>query len=183
GARLWQAGRFGQVGPPLRAGARVRGAFFCLDGKRFVTTAETRVQIWDTATRTPVGAPIPTPSYHSPGASPDGKTLSLATSDSQVVQLYDTATGVPVGRPLTHQAEVRSGDSSPQGDVGVTSSEDGVVQLWDRRTGEPKGEPLWRDLVCDRLAFSPDGKLLLAQGSRPGGGGTTIRLWDLAQRK
>src|SRR5262249_47935936 len=38
-------------------------------------------------------------------------------------------------------------------------------------------------LVCDRLAFSPDGKLLLAQGSRPGGGGTTIRLWDLAQRK
>src|SRR5262249_48239815 len=53
----------------------------------------------------------------------------------------------------------------------------------DPRTGEPKGEPLWRDRPVRDMAFSPDGKALLARYAPVVGGTTHFRLWDLAQGK
>src|SRR5207249_690125 len=86
-AQLWDVATLQPIGPLLTLPDRVRSAFFGLGGKRFVTAARTRVQIWDTTTRMPVGDPIPTLihdvpdsgfidklSDHVPGCGADDKT-------------------------------------------------------------------------------------------------------------
>jgi WD40 repeat protein len=169
---------FRSIGPPIRHDVPIQRAFFVLGGEKLVAVAGGAARIWETATRTPVGNPIPAPSLVGLGLGPDGKTLSVRTA-ARVVQLYDMATGEAIGRPLAHPKVIAGCVLSPDGAVVALSTQDGGVQLFDPRTGRPRGEPLWRDLTvpATRMAFSPDSQSLLVQCKEYD---EPVRLWDVA---
>jgi WD40 repeat protein len=74
---------------------------------------------------------------------------------------------------------------SPDGRVGAAAGDRFGVRLWDPATGEPVGEPVGEPLPqpgeVKALAFSADGKALLAGGSSDGRG--YARVWDVAGRR
>src|SRR5262249_31254595 len=53
----------------------------------------------------------------------------------------------------------------------------GTCRLWDATTGEPLGEPLRHSWQVRAVAFSPDGRTLLA-----GGGEGSAQFWDVNRR-
>ena len=53
----------------------------------------------------------------------------------------------------------------------------GLVTLWDLAEGESRGTLTGHTQAVRRVIFSPDGKTLAT-----GGGGRTVRLWDVGSR-
>ncbi len=94
--------------------------------------------------------------------SPDGRLVAVGGKDG-VVQFWD-ATKFDVESFIAKMKQAKPGD---------------VVRLWDEAVAaRPVGEPLKHDGPVVALAFSPDGKTLLA-----GCGGGTGQLWDVASCK
>lgn len=150
---------FSPAGPRLAVGAEgLRGA----------------VQLWDTESLAPVGAPLPCGSAIDVVAfTPDGRTLVAAT-DNEVVHLWDTRTGAPAGGSLVgHIGEVCALVCRPDGTLLAALSGRHSVRLWDLRAGTSVGRPLGiaeGDLYA--IAFSADGALLATAGQNG------AQLWD-----
>src|SRR5262245_59819159 len=100
--------------------------------------------------------------------SPDGKTLAMASREGSV-HLWDVATGKPLEPLKGHSSGVNAVAFSPDGRTLASVSGDQTVRLWNVETRrelmqlDPGGVQL--DQV-QTIAFSPDGKHLLAGGSR-----------------
>jgi WD40 repeat protein/serine/threonine protein kinase len=125
--------------------------------------------------------------------SPDG--TRLATGGDQL-DLWDVATGLRRAALKGHATWVMSAAFAPGGDLLVTADADGVLKLWDGHTGAelatfqvyPPMRPVG-PTAGDRtewngganyvtgLAFSPDGKVLVAAGSKG------VKLWDVRTRR
>src|SRR5207248_7509599 len=91
-----------------------------------------------------------------------------------LVKLWDADAG-PGPPALDHTQVVRHLQFGADGRL--ASSAGGVVRVWDPRPGKP---PLEIECQAERLAFSPDGRLLaggLADITRPDQPGE-VRLWD-----
>jgi WD40 repeat protein len=124
------------------------------------------VRLWDPATGTPVGEPLPghpgytiyseTGEYVTAytgmvyavafGVGADGR-LVLATAGHGAVRLWDPATGTPVGKPLDHKDTVRSvafGVAADGRRLLASASDDRKVRLWDPTTGTAIGKLLRR---------------------------------------
>jgi WD40 repeat protein len=180
--RLWSvAAAHHQIGTPFGSG--VSAVAFDPDGKTLATWgASGSARLWDLATRTPIGAPIPS-GY--PGAVPgsvnavafsaDGKTLATAGYDGKV-RLWDKVSRRQIGAPLTVGQSGPTGGMafSPDGKTLATWGSDGLARLWDVATHAQIGAPLGGNGGVFAVAFSPDGKTLATVG-RDG----TARLWDL----
>src|SRR4029079_8950089 len=67
----------------------------------------------------------------------------------------------------------------PGGKLVATASFDGTARLWDAATGKPVGPPMFieKNLSLRAIAFSPDGKTLVA--GAPRGPGTAM--WDVPE--
>jgi RNA polymerase sigma factor (sigma-70 family) len=94
--------------------------------------------------------------------SPDGKTLGLwVPTSNKAIRLWDVSTGKERGI-LDHPALVHSFAFSAESTRVASSCGDGFLRLWDASTGRElrndRGEG-------DKLAFSPDGKVLAACGT------------------
>jgi eukaryotic-like serine/threonine-protein kinase len=173
---------------------------FAPGGRSAVTVAtKGKAQLWDLATRQPIGAPV---AYHEHGKggahlpavyrlplvfSPDGALLLTGESEvpaggEQQAQgkavLRDAATGNQAGEPLPHPAPVDAVAFSPEGQLFATGSEDGKARLWETTGGKALGVPLPHGDWVVRVAFSPDGKTLLTAAGRSDPVGW--RLWDVA---
>jgi WD40 repeat protein len=83
--------------------------------------------------------------------------------------IVETAAFSPDGKLLAIGGGTWENDNQPQR---------GAVLLFDGRTGAPGGELRGHDDIVQRLAFSPDGKLLATQ-SQDG----AVFLWDMTTRK
>jgi WD40 repeat protein len=130
--------------------------------------------------------------------SPDNKILATYDNNA-IVRLYDVATGTRLHQ--LGQAQNRGNNSflafSPNGKLFATIDNEqknnqfyGVVRLWDVATGkqvktleppEPKKENEQR-FYPNNINFSPDGKLLVANGY-DGRRGDALQLWDVENAK
>jgi WD40 repeat protein len=123
--------------------------------------------------------------------SPNGPALASGGEDRDAA-LWDTAAGKERARIATDLGEVRAlaflADGRRLAVGGSVRDEDapgkarvnrpGEVRFWDVTTGKEAG--VWRgfDAQVDRLAPSPDGKLLAASATDD-----LVRLWDVPQGK
>jgi WD40 repeat protein/serine/threonine protein kinase len=155
---------------PLRAILRDKDRVFAVafgpDGKTILTgTEDSTGQLWDTATREPIGERIGAPFMHSPtkdfsvAFSPDGSTM-VAGGPDNTVRLWDVAT-----RKLRWSRQIEGQMNfaafSPQGGtvlIAWLKTKGGSAQLWDVATGKPRIPALEHDRPVCAAAFSPDGK-------------------------
>jgi len=111
--------------------------------------------------------------------SPDGKRLATGSFDKRV-RIWNTETGQDL-TPGNREAKVGAVAISPDGKTLASSAvEAGTpIRLWDLATGKPLPSlPVQRQPQTS-LAFSPDGKILVAASANSG----AITFWDWATGK
>ena len=182
-ARVWREGR----GPtavdrpqhPSLYSDRGHQIGLSPDGRRVTTlTTGTATRIWDVDTGRPLSALMALLNTFSALATdPTGKTI--ATGDySWRVSLWDAGTGLSLGPPLIQSDILFQLEFSPDGAIlaaGTFNDWQRVygVRLWDVARRRPIGDLIAADGAAPaRLAFSPDGALLLTLESQG------VRRWD-----
>lgn len=138
---------------------------FSGDGKRISASDSKIVKTWDTATRELISViELTNPKLAVRLAlSPDGSLLAVARGNE--VTLHDMKTKEIRGA-LKHKAQVTAVAFSPDQQI-ATGDLVGLIQLWNAAKGQPTDTRLPQQPTPVRhLAFSPDGKMLLASGER-----------------
>ena len=183
------AARSAMLAAAARPGIAILGGYsdtvlsvaFSRDGKTLASgDNDGTVQLWDVATRQPIGLPLSnTGAVDWLAFSPDGKTLATGNADG-TVRLWDVATPLPTSSSLIndHTSVIWIAFSS-DGKTLATGNADGTARLWDVATRQPIGAPFTVEAgQVDSMALSPDGKTL-ATGSADG----KVRLWDMTTRR
>jgi WD40 repeat protein/DNA-binding SARP family transcriptional activator len=166
---------------PLQAhSGAVQAVALSPDGRLLASADAHSAIVWDLATRSPTGRPIPVtenpPLISSPdiaevALSPDGRTLAIGDNQGRVT-LWDLTSRT---RWVLQAARANSFQFSPDGTILAVASHGGEVRLWE--VADRSLVPRWR-LLADRadasaVAFTPDGRTL-ATGGQEG----KVTLWD-----
>jgi WD40 repeat protein/DNA-binding SARP family transcriptional activator len=168
-----------------RATGSINAVSFSHDGGTLASADEDgTISVWNVHTH----ALRETLAGHSAAAqavvfSPDGRTLYTAGYDGSVI-LWDLggAGAQRLGEPFSYASQIDGPPGaavvSPNGSMFAVSPGPDRVRLWNARTRTPVGRALRGPLgYVAALAFSPDGKLIAATGTRH------AVIWDTAQRK
>jgi RNA polymerase sigma factor (sigma-70 family) len=178
--RLWDTATLKEL-PALEGqpGARVASLAFSGDGQLLSACGGgPKVRLWDLITRKSVRALQGKDAWvNSTVFSADGKTLAGADGDG--VTLWDVDTG-RYRHEFGQTYQIWSPAFSPDGTTLITGGgyTDLVIRRWETSSGRETGQ--WRGHTSgvQRLAFSPNGKLV-ASGSQD----RTARIWDFASGK
>jgi WD40 repeat protein len=180
--RLWETATGKEI--PLLGGHRRAPTAITLspDGKTVVSWgADQVIRRWDAATGRPLGEFPAPPRTTLAALSPDGRTAALANADNSI-RLHETATGKELHRLPGQPGGASALAFAPDGKVLAVRRGDAAIHLYDvERAAElrqialrPKDNPgRGRVIVIGGpgggsrnarpgLAFSPDGKLLVA---------------------
>lgn len=179
--RLWNVATREQTGTLKDRMAGYYSIAFSPDGTRIVTGGDSgRTVLWDTASRQQLVALADNyTSVEGVAFSPDGGLLAAAGADG-VVRLADPQVLQQTGTPMPALAAVAL---SPDGRIlaaGVADDQNPDIQLWDVASQRPLGPPLHPQGArrsAYQVAFTPDGRTLLSEGS------DGLRLWDVASRR
>lgn len=152
---------------------------FSPDSKRYALASLKTIQVWDVATREPIG---PAMAGHqefvsSLAFSPDGKRLVSAAGDN-TLRLWDVETGKTLSGTPPEGNAITAIDFSSDGVHVVSGSVDGAVRLWSVADDklQPIGSPITRHRgMVSTIKFSPDGQQILS-----GSTDTMLRLWPVA---
>jgi WD40 repeat protein/beta-lactamase regulating signal transducer with metallopeptidase domain len=202
--RLWEADTGNEV--PLRQGHWRSPSAVVLspDGKTAVSWGADRVvRSWEAATGKPLGAFAAPAGTRMAAFSGDGRTVALANADN-TIRLHDTTTGKEVSRLKGHPGGTTALAFAPDGKVLASRGRgDNTVRLHDvvrgvelrQLTIEPKRRPQQGMVIIlgfpgqdtlgtgPGLAFSPDGKLVVAPLAANGDRSNTLVLLDTATGK
>jgi WD40 repeat protein/serine/threonine protein kinase len=162
-AQLWNATTT-QCGQTLPHDLRVVAVAFSPDSKKVLTGSwDGTAQLWNAGTGESLLPPLVTGSWvFDVSFSPDGRVL-LVTSADGIVRLYDVANGHPIGPPLRHPMSPSAATFDPvEGKTLLTRTAGKVVCLWDRAPGNVPLRPRPRGSAVTSLAYSPDGRFVLA---------------------
>jgi serine/threonine protein kinase/WD40 repeat protein len=107
-------------------------------------------------------------------ASP-GRAIVATGGTDQAVHIYDAATLQERISFRAHDSEIGAVAFHPTAPIVATASKDGAVKLWDYRSGKMLDYFLGLGGNPTTLAFSPNGKLLLADGME-----RTTRIYDVS---
>jgi WD40 repeat protein/serine/threonine protein kinase len=185
--RLWDA----RTGNLLHTLARPGSVFtifrlaFSPDGERIAVAATSTertalVQVWDTRTGQEVFTiPDKSPPFFVT-FDPKGRYL-VKEGPGFTVKVWDARTGHEVGILGRHEQPIWSMAFSPDGHRLASASTDGKVKVWawdPTRLGKTQEPELQLSAGItpgygERVAFSPDGLLLVT-----GGEGQTVQIWD-----
>jgi WD40 repeat protein len=158
---------------PLRAllsnESNVLAVAWSRDGSIIATGGHDRqARLWDAVTGTCRHILEHDDSVRALALSADGHILLTATA--RHVNLWDTTTDQPIAAAgLAQEADVLALALSADGTRVLTGTRGGAVRLWDSATGELLRKLDGPTLAVRIVAFSPDGKRLLAAGDDSAG--------------
>ncbi len=153
------------------------------DGKTIVAVSGAKlVKFWDAETgKLRNQRELPVSVTHQFFLSPDGRLLAVQVPDGDTpIDIWDIATAKRLQRfQLPQRTGIYRAIFSPDGKtfaVGESGASRGAIRLWDVKSGEQRvlkgdGRP------PEKLAFSPDGKLLATSG------GQHITCWNIAKEE
>jgi WD40 repeat protein len=182
--RLWDVNLYRQTGRPLTLPNGVYAEAFSPDGKTMATIDDGGIGLWNLASHQLSGKPIVTGSgglgTQLIAFSPEGKILAATYGRGNTAGLWDVATRRQIGKPLAAgYVSVMAFD--PSGRILATAPlSTGPIRLWDVATHQQIGAPLAVHGLVHAMAFSADGKTLLAAGGPPLSDGTWIRGWQVS---
>jgi WD40 repeat protein len=182
---IWDVESRRSVGEPLTGHTdSVSCIAFSPDGKTLVSSSHDNTLIlWDVETHQPVGEPLKghKDSILSVAFSPDGKMLASGSSDRTII-LWDVRSRKPIGASINVENYFDAGFKDVLRVLSVEFSPDGTklasanwgVFLWDLETRELAAR--LQDSPVGSIAFSPDGKTLVAGGE---GNADIIAAWNM----
>jgi WD40 repeat protein/tRNA A-37 threonylcarbamoyl transferase component Bud32 len=177
--KLWDVQTGTEVTTLRGHGNWVRAVGFSPDGKRIVSGSwDKTIKVWDAETwRTLTTIHGHDGPVLSVAFSPDGKTIASGGYDN-TIRVWDADSGDELKTFHGHNSSVNSISFSPDGINLISASSDGAVKLWDMMIDrESCNFHGYSEYMPRCVAFSPNGKLIAADG-RPSYYGGTITLWD-----
>jgi WD40 repeat protein len=178
-AYVWEA-ESGKLELTLGGHGRVHAIAFSLDGKRIATASDDgSLFLWDADGRNRTPLTRQPRGLHTLAFSADGATLASA-GDEGVVVLWDTAAGTQKKSLKGHTTGVHNLRWSAEGTT-LASGGDREVILWDLETGKPR--QTLAASACGLVAFTPDGRRLLAAHWAEERGDYRLTRWDATTGK
>jgi len=147
---------------------------FTSDGTRIISgSSDGMIKVWDAVNGNELAVFCHPKGYISSAVpSPDGKTVVFNSNDN-IVRIWDLSAEGNIKTLCGHEQWVCCVAFSPSGRHVASGDWDGVIKLWDVSTGE-EVMTLKRNYLSSpmyRMAFSPDGKRIVA-------GGGKLKVWN-----
>jgi WD40 repeat protein/tRNA A-37 threonylcarbamoyl transferase component Bud32 len=182
-----------QVGPSLSQPGSTLSIALSPEGKRAITVGKevgsgrSVLRLWEVPSFQSIGEPLDFPSMINVLAFvPNGEVFLTGHRDGKV-QFWSSATARAIEGTIIHGERVSSFAIHPKGRILATGGLGARQHLL--RPGSAGGQPsdLSRTLLTppqvDFLAFSPDGRTLLAAGAGSNQDGGQLRLWKTGNRQ
>ncbi|HEY7309808.1 MAG TPA: WD40 repeat domain-containing protein [Gemmataceae bacterium] len=159
----------------FRPGGPILSLIPCRDGKTLITSGVSTC-VWELATGRLLHRFPETSRYIA--LAPNGAILAAGVGET--IHLWDPVSGRKLRQIKRHQGEVTGLAFSPDGKM-LASQGSEAIHLWDMAKGEEIASlPQKRAVpIPVQLAFTPDGKTLLATSRAD----HKLRIWDVAQRR
>jgi WD40 repeat protein len=162
----------------------VHSVAFSSDGQHILTGGDDgSALLWETQARSELPTFNGENDMYAAAFSPDGKLLATNVISNEL-RLWNVSTGKMLWKAQDSGLALWALDYSPDGRYLVSGNMDGVTTLWDAKTGKLVRQFTAQGLdEINGLAFSPDGKTIVAGGFSQKSVETFAPIWEVETGK